>query len=191
MNQNTTSQPPPNQDSGTASDLRQNSQQLGSTAANRLHSEVDARKGAAVSQAQSVSSAIKQTAEGLGEGSPEWLKAALQQGAQQIQRLADAIEQKESRQMMSEAQNFARDNPGTFLAACAAVGFAAARILKAGGEQQRTQQLNENQSFAANPSYGQSQAFPAHSEPPRTVEPSYGSSTTGSGVGASSPGGFA
>jgi ElaB/YqjD/DUF883 family membrane-anchored ribosome-binding protein len=184
-------QQPTNQDSGAASEIRQDAQQLGSTAANRLHSEVDARKGAAVSQAQSVSSAITQTAEGLGEGSPEWLKSALQQGAQQIQRFADTIEQKDSRQMMSEAQNFARNNPGTFLAACAAVGFAAARVLKAGGEQQRTQQFNETQPSGGNPSFGQPQAFQAPPQPARTPEPAYGASVSGAGMGAGAPGRFA
>lgn len=120
---------------GAAGELKSDAQHLGSTAANRLHSEVDARKGAAISQAQSVSSAIQQTADGLGDNAPTWLKSAFTQGAQKIQQFADSIDQKDSRQLMSEAQDFARNNPGTFLAACAAAGFAAARVLKAGGEQ--------------------------------------------------------
>lgn len=144
-------QQPPSQNAGGASgELRSDAQQLGSTAANRLHSEVDARKDAAVSQAQSVSTAIRQTADRLDESAPAWLRSAFQQGAQQIQRFADSIENKDSRQLMSEAQNFARNNPGTFLAACAAAGFAAARIFKAGGEQQSSQQ------FGSSPQFGQS-----------------------------------
>lgn len=187
---------------GAASELRQDAQQLGSTAANRLHSEVDARKGAAVGQAQSVSSALNQTAEGLGENSPEWLKSTLRKGAQQIQRFADTIEQKDSRQMMNEAQNFARDNPGTFLAACAAVGFAAARVLKAGGAQQnlstREQQFGDSQpfgqaqSYGQAPSIGQSESF--HDQPgtaPGRNDPLYGSSATDSGIRPRSPGEFA
>lgn len=118
---------------GVANELKSDAQRLGSTAADRIHSEVDNRKGAAVDQAKSVSSAIQQTAEGLGDNAPAWLKSAFSQGAQQIQRFADSIEHKDSRQLMSEAQSFARQNPATFLAACAAAGFAAARLLKAGG----------------------------------------------------------
>ena len=129
---------------GAAGELKSDAQQLGSKAANRLHSEVDNRKGEAVSQAQSVSSAIEQTANNLDDNTPQWLKSAFTQGAQQIQRFADSIEQKDSRQLMSEAQNFARNNPGTFLAACAAAGFAAARVFKAGGEQQSGQQLRQS-----------------------------------------------
>lgn len=117
----------------TGSELRSDAKQLGSKAAERIHSEVDSRKGAAVSQAQSVSSAIEKTAGEMNDG-PEWLKSALQKGAQQIQRFADSIEQKDSRALMRDAQTFARDNPGTFLAACAAAGFAAARIFRAGAD---------------------------------------------------------
>jgi hypothetical protein len=149
-------QPPSQNAGGVSGELRSDAQQLGSSAANRLHSEVDARKDAAVSQAQSVSSAIRQTADGLDESAPAWLRSAFQQGAQQIQRFADSIENKDSRQLMSEAQNFARNNPGTFLAACAAAGFAAARIFKAGGEQQSSQQFGSSSQFGQS-QYGQSQ----------------------------------
>lgn len=117
-------------------ELRSDAQQLGSSAANRLSSEVDARKGEAVDQVKSVSSAVQKAAGQLGEDSPEWLKSALRSGAGQIQRLADTIEHKTSRELLHDVQDFARTNPGTFLAACAAAGFAAARIFKAGtGEQ--------------------------------------------------------
>ena len=178
-------QQPSNQDGGAGSELRSDAKQLGSTAADRIHSEVDSRKETAVNQAQSVSSAVRQAAEGLDDSSPEWLKSAFRQGAEQIQRFADTIEQKDSRQMMSEAKDFARNNPGTFLAACAAAGFAAARVLKAGGAQQETKQSGRNerpggtQSFAGNQAYaGQAAA---------TSRPA----AAGSGVRANAPGEFA
>lgn len=130
-------QQPPSQDGGgTSSELRSDAQQLGNTAANRIHSEVDARKDTAANQAKSVSSAIQRAAGEMGQDTPDWLKSALRQGADKIQNFADTIERKDSRELMREAQDFARNNPGTFLAACAAAGFAAARILKAGGQQQ-------------------------------------------------------
>lgn len=118
------------------SELRSDAQQLGSSAANRLHSEVDARKGQAVDQVKSVSSAVQNAAGQLGEESPQWLKSALRGAGEQIQRFADTIEHKNSRELLGDVQGFARNNPGTFLAACAAAGFAAARIFKAGAEQQ-------------------------------------------------------
>ncbi|HVM36818.1 MAG TPA: hypothetical protein VM265_00310 [Sphingomicrobium sp.] len=132
-------QQPPSQQpseglSAAADELRSDAQQIGSTAASRLQSEVDARKSGAASQAKSVSSAIQRAAGELDDGAPAWLKSAFQQGADQIQRFADTLEQKDSRQILNEVQNFARERPGTFLAACAAAGFAAARIFKSGAE---------------------------------------------------------
>jgi hypothetical protein len=114
------------------SQMQSDAQRLSSTASNRLHSELDARKGTAATQARSVSSAIGQAAEGLDEGAPQWLRSAFQQGAQQAQRFADSLEQKDSRQILSDIQDIARNNPGMFIAGCAALGFAAARIFKAG-----------------------------------------------------------
>lgn len=129
-------QPPSEGRGGTATELRSDAKELGNSAANRIHSEVDARKDAAVDQAKSVSSAIQRVAGEMDQSAPDWLKSALQQGAQKIQRFADTIEHKDSRELVREVQGFARNNPGTFLAACAAAGFAAARILKAGGDAQ-------------------------------------------------------
>jgi ElaB/YqjD/DUF883 family membrane-anchored ribosome-binding protein len=117
-----------------ANELKADAQQLGSKAANRLHSEVDARKDTAATQAKSVSSALEQTAGQLDESAPEWLKSAFRQGAQQIQSFADSLEQKDSRQLMRDVESFARERPAMFLGACAAAGFAAARVFRAGGE---------------------------------------------------------
>ena len=169
-------QQPPNQsgsNASTGSELRSDAEQLGSTAANRIHSEVDARKGAAVSQAQSVTSAIRQTADGLDDNAPQWLRSALQQGAEQIQRFADAIDRKDSRELVGEVQSFARERPGVFLAACAAAGFAAARIFKAGAEPapgqglgQGQQQFQPSSATGAGFQAAQSQpAFPATAAP--------------------------
>lgn len=126
--------------SSSQNDARVLGQELSSDAATvsdsakeRLRSEVDARKGVAADQAKAVSSALDKAAGELSD-SPDWLQSAFKQGAQSIQRLADTIERKDARQLTREIQQFARDNPGTFLGACALAGFAAARVLKAGAE---------------------------------------------------------
>jgi len=158
-------QQPPTQGGGGASDeLRSDAQHLGSSAANRIHSEVDARKDTAVDQAKSVSSAMQKTAGELDDSAPAWLKSAFQQGAQKIQQLADALQDKDSRELMHEAQDYARNNPGTFLAACAAAGFAAARVLKAGGEQQGGQQSPNGQQGSSSSQSG-SAMFPSSQTP--------------------------
>lgn len=147
-------QPPTRTQDGSSagSEIRSDAEHLRDKAANRLHSEVDSRKGEAVSQAQSVSSAIEQTAGNLDDRSPDWLKSAFRQGAEKLQQFADTIERKDSRQLMGEAQDFARNNPGTFLAACAGAGFAAARVLKAGGERRQGEQQQWRQQADGSPS---------------------------------------
>ncbi len=124
--------------SDIGSDVRDDAKRLSSAAGDRIHSEIDARKGTAAEQAKSVSSAIGTAADQLDDGAPQWLKSAFQQGAQQVQRFADTLEQKDSREILRDVQDMARNNPGAFLAGCAALGFAAARILKAGAPDNRT-----------------------------------------------------
>lgn len=120
---------------GVGNELLSDAKDVGTTAVNRLHSEVDARKSDAATQVKSVSSAIGQAAGGLDANAPAWLKSAFEQGAQQVQKFADTLEQKDSRQLVTDVSDFARGSPGTFLAACAAAGFAAARIFKAGSSE--------------------------------------------------------
>ncbi|MDQ3143576.1 MAG: hypothetical protein M3Q57_01675 [Pseudomonadota bacterium] len=115
--------------------MRADVKQVSTTATNRLNQELDTRKGEAADQAKSLSGAIERAAGELDDSSPQWLKSSLEQGAKHIQRFADSLEQKDAKQITNEVRDFARNSPGTFLAACAAAGFAAARVFKAGGEQ--------------------------------------------------------
>ncbi|WP_022681558.1 hypothetical protein [Sphingobium bisphenolivorans] len=113
-------------------ELRDDARNLTGAAKDRLHDEVNTRKAPLADQARSVSSAIDKAAAELGGGnSPAWLKSTLEQGAQQIQRLADRIEQQDSRELVGNVRQLARDNPVTFLTACAAAGFAVSRIFRA------------------------------------------------------------
>lgn len=114
-------------------ELRSDARTVADSTKERIHSEVDARKGAAVNQAQTLSSALENAANGL-QDSPDWLRSAFEQGAQKLQSFAQAIERKDSRELTRDVQQLARENPGTFLAGCALAGFAAARVLKAGAE---------------------------------------------------------
>lgn len=166
-------QSPPENAGGTASELRADAQQVTSSAKNRIHSELDARKGTAANQARSVSSAIDRAAGELDEGAPEWLKSAFQQGATQVRRFADTLEQKDSRQIVGDLQTLARDNPGTFLVGCAALGFAAARIFKAGASDSSADQPRQQAQFppvqGEEPTFRSQGSDPARS-PSRTGE---------------------
>ncbi len=140
-------QSPPENTGGTTDELRSDAKQLGSTAKNRIHSEIDARKSTAADQAKSVSSAIDRAAGEFDEATPQWLKSAFDQGATQIRRFADTLEQKDSRQILSDVQSLARNNPGTFLAGCAALGFAAARVFRAGASDGSSSQPRQQTQF--------------------------------------------
>ena len=117
---------------GLRQELRGDAGKLGQIMAQRVASEVDTRKGAAASQAKTLSSALGKAAGELGSEGPGWLRTALERGARSIQHFAETIEQKDAQQLNQQVQRLARDNPGTFLAGCALAGFAAARIMRAG-----------------------------------------------------------
>ena len=162
----------PDNGGGLREELRGDATTLTDTAKNTLHSQVDARKSDAVSQAQSLSSALDKAAGELDQ-SPDWLKSAFRQGAQTIQRFADSIEHKDSRQLTRDVQQFARTNPATFLGACAAAGFAAARVMKAGVDTSSTSAGTGSQG-----SYGASSGSQQGYEPYSAY--STGGSTSGS-----------
>lgn len=124
----------PTSDTSTpvGAELLSDAKNFGSSAANHLYNEADARKGEAVRQAQAVSSTIERAADDLDATAPSWLKSALEQGAQQVKSFAGTLDQSDSRQMVAQIGAFAKRSPGTFLGACAVAGFAAARIFKAG-----------------------------------------------------------
>ena len=161
-----------NQQSGMTGELRSDAHHLGSKTKDRIHSEIDSRKETAASEAKSVSSAMERTAGELGPDSPEWLKSTIRQAAAQVQRFADSIEQKDSRQIFNDVRTFARENPTTFLAVCAAAGFAAARLFKAGEPQTTAGTSPQNQG-----------------PPPRVDEPMFGN-TGGQSVRATTRGEF-
>ncbi len=145
MNSPSNNEPGLPNEPGLKGELRSDAQELGSKAKDRVHSELDARKSTAATQVRSASSAIERAASELDEGSPEWLRSTFQQGARQIQRFADTLEQKDSRQILGDVRTFARDNPTTFLAACAAAGFAASRLFKAGAPDNSSEFSGANQ----------------------------------------------
>lgn len=119
------------QSPGIGQELRSDAGNLTETAKNRAFEEVDTRKSAATQQVKSVASALDQAAGGLDD-SPEWLRSAFRSGSQALQRFADSVETSDARQLGSQVQQFARSNPATFIGACAAAGFIASRVLKAG-----------------------------------------------------------
>jgi hypothetical protein len=129
-------------------ELRSDAHTIADSAKQRIHSEVDARKGGAAGQARAVSSALNRASQELESDGPSWLRSAFDNASKTVQRLADTVEQKDSRQLTRDVQQLAREHPASFLAACALAGFAAARVMQAGAG-------SDSGSGSATPSVGE------------------------------------
>lgn len=153
------------QQGSIGNEVRGDAASLAEAAKNRAFSEVDQRKGAATSQVKTVATALDNAAGELND-SPEWLRSAFRSGAQALQRLGDSVENKDARELGQEIQRLARQNPATFLGVCAAAGFAAARVLKAGsggtsssgGSWDQGSGYRENDDYSSMQLYGSEQA---------------------------------
>ncbi len=165
--------------SAAGEELSRDASQLKDTAGQRIEQEADTRKGQAAQIAGSASSALSKAASELeqDDNAPDWLGSAMRHAASSIDRLAGEIDGRSVNQMGQQLMNFARSNPGTFLAASAATGFAAARMLRAGVEHRHHKQDSSGSSEASG-SYGASTM-------PGSGAASSGVST-GTGVGPSS-----
>jgi len=119
--------------------LKQDANRLKHSVAERAMQEADLRKGQATQVAGSATSALNSAAEDLQHNpeAPDWMASALQQAARRIESLSNHVEGRNVEDLVREISDFARRNPGTFLAASAAVGFAAARVLRAGVDRRR------------------------------------------------------
>jgi len=122
--------------SGVGEELSHDAARLKDTAQQRVTQEAETRKSDVTRVAGSASSAIEKAASELesDENAPDWLGSAFRQAANGINQLASQIEGRNVNEIGQEVARFARSSPGTFLAASAAAGFAAARVLRAGVE---------------------------------------------------------
>jgi hypothetical protein len=125
--------------SGVADEMKNDAGRLKESLGARAKQEAESRKGQAAHVAGSASSALNTAAEDLRANPevPDWMATALQQAARKIENLAGQIEGRSIDQLGQDVTEFARRNPATFLAASAAVGFAAARVLRAGVDKKR------------------------------------------------------
>jgi hypothetical protein len=128
----------PGSSSPTTSKVREelsaDASRLAQSAKERATQEAETRKQQVAQTARSASSALGRAADDLEQedGVPGWLSSAFRQTASGIERLAGNVEGRGADELARDVTRFARENPGAFLAASAAAGFAAARFLRAG-----------------------------------------------------------
>lgn len=149
--------------SDVADELKHDAGRLKDTIGTRAKQEAESRKGQAVHMAGSASSALNTAADDLRSNPevPDWMASALQQAARKIEGLASQIDGRSVDQLGQDVTEFARRSPITFLAASAAVGFAASRVLRAGVDKKRHDRTDD-QTSQPSQSYSQTgQDWPA------------------------------
>lgn len=146
---------------GVQSELKDDANRLKDTALKQGEAKVSQSKDQATKSARSASSALNAVADQLrnDQDGPAWLASALSSAARQVESFAGSVESSSPQDMANQVKRFARQSPTAFLAASAAVGFAAARFLRAGAEyheehDQRTSTTGASGGYSA---YGQSQ----------------------------------
>lgn len=117
-------------------ELKADADRLKDTAQGRVSDEAKKRKSQATQTARSASDALEKAAGELesDENAPGWLSSAFRETAKSVERFAGSVDDRSPEQIGREASRFARQHPGSFLAASAAAGFAAARFLRAGAD---------------------------------------------------------
>lgn len=119
-------------------ELRHDASELGGMAKERAEARAGQEQQRVAKTARSASTAMNTAADQLrdDQDAPEWMASMFTGAARQIDDLAGRLQDKSPRDVARETSQFGRENPAAFLIASAAAGFAAARFLRAGAEQQ-------------------------------------------------------
>jgi hypothetical protein len=117
-------------------ELKDDARTLGRAAGRQVEDRARSGRDEAVGTARATGSALDRAADEMrrDEDVPDWLASMLGSASNQLQRMAGELDGKEPREMMHTVEDFGRRKPGMFLAASAAVGFAAGRYLRTGLE---------------------------------------------------------
>ena len=112
---------------------QERAEQVRGQARTRISGELDTRSTQAGEQVQSLSQAVRSTAEQLrGQGQERPAKVA-EQAAERAERLGGYLTESEGERILEDVQDFARRQPWLVAGAGALVGLLAARFLKVSG----------------------------------------------------------
>ena len=129
-------------------DVTSQAKSVASEARETITSEVtaraDAAKSAAAGEVRNVASALRQAAAESRHGSPQ--ERTFGQIADTLADASDAISNKDLGTVISDASDFARRHPLTFLAGATLAGFAVSRFIKAS---ERHAQVADTDEFIA------------------------------------------
>lgn len=113
-----------------AEQVQQQASQATATLREQAKSQMSGQKERAAGQLQGVVSALEETAGALRQQDRYGIADYTDGAAQQLQRIAGQLEQKDIDQLLREAGNAVRRRPGLFLGGAFAVGILGARFLK-------------------------------------------------------------
>ena len=100
--------------------------------------QLDTQKERAAGQIEGISRALRQTSEQLREQDQGSIGKYAEQGAEQADRLARFLHDKEGEELIREVEDFARNKTAVFLGGAFVVGVAAARFLKSSAGQRES-----------------------------------------------------
>lgn len=103
-------------------------------AARQVRSGLETAKSRAADSLHDVARTLKQSCENRSDGPAHYISAA----GDRVQRAADYLERTDPREMMSQTERFARNQPALFLGGAFALGLLAARFLKSSRDEQST-----------------------------------------------------
>ena len=140
-------------------------------AAEQVTSRLDMGKDYVAESVTGVAQALRQTGQHLREdGAQPALATYADRGAEQVERFGGYLRQRDTGQIVTDLEGFARRQPMVFAGGAFALGMLAVRFLRSGGQPQQS-----SASGASAPSYGASSAGT-----PRTPGYPGGGSTAGS-----------
>lgn len=157
-------------DTSTADDVRQSAEETASTLIDQAQqvasTQVSTQKERAASALDAVAQTLHDTGSGMREQQPQ-IASLAEQAAGRVEDVSNYVRQHEMRDMIGQVESLARREPVLFLGAAFAIGFVAARFMKASsptrfGDQRRGQQLGRSDYGSGSAGYGNGMGGAAH-----------------------------
>lgn len=104
-------------------------QSLASQAKEQVAGKVEASKEGLADQLEGLAETVHRSGEQFA-GKQDWIAQAIDGGAQELTSLAQALRENDLSSLLSQVQSFAKRQPGVFVGASLAAGFALARLGK-------------------------------------------------------------
>lgn len=97
--------------------------------------QISTQKERASGELQGIAQALQSTGEQLREQDQDSIGRYADQAAEQVERLSNYLSKKDSEELISEVEDFARNRPAVFMGGAFILGAAAARFLRSSAGQ--------------------------------------------------------